>query len=80
VLAVMRAASTRIVSLTITEGGYLFHPSTGEFDAEHPLIQPDLAEDATPTTPFGLIVEALAASPGGRDRAVHGDVLRQHPR
>jgi mannitol 2-dehydrogenase len=59
VLAVMRAASTRIVSLTITEGGYLFHPSTGEFDAEHPLIQPDLAEDATPTTPFGLIVEAL---------------------
>jgi mannitol 2-dehydrogenase len=59
VLAVMRAASTRIVSLTITEGGYLFHPSTGEFDAEHPLIQPDLAEGATPTTPFGFIVEAL---------------------
>ncbi|HEY6740892.1 MAG TPA: mannitol dehydrogenase family protein [Lapillicoccus sp.] len=59
VLAVMRAASTRIISLTITEGGYLFHPSTGEFDAEHPLIQPDLADGATPTTPFGFIVEAL---------------------
>ena len=59
VLAVMRAASTRIVSLTITEGGYLFHPSTGEFDAEHPLIQPDLPPSATPTTPFGFIVEAL---------------------
>jgi mannitol 2-dehydrogenase len=59
VLAVMRAASTRIVSLTITEGGYLFHPSTGEFDAEHPLIQPDLAEGSTLTTPFGFIVEAL---------------------
>ena len=59
VLAVMRAASTRIVSLTITEGGYLFHPSTGEFDAEHPLIQPDLPPGATPTTPFGFIVEAL---------------------
>ena len=59
VLDAMRAASTRIVSLTITEGGYLFHPSTGEFDAEHPLIQPDLAEGATPTTPFGFIVEAL---------------------
>ncbi|MEP6650366.1 MAG: mannitol dehydrogenase family protein [Lapillicoccus sp.] len=59
VLAVMTAASTRIVSLTITEGGYLFHPSTGEFDAEHPLIQPDLVEGATPTTPFGFIVEAL---------------------
>jgi mannitol 2-dehydrogenase len=59
VLAAMRAASTRIVSLTITEGGYLFHPSTGEFDAEHPLIQPDLADGAIPTTPFGFIVEAL---------------------
>ena len=59
VLAVMRAASTRIVSLTITEGGYLFHPSTGEFDADHPLIQPDLSKGATPTTPFGFIVEAL---------------------
>ena len=59
VLAVMRAASTRIVSLTITEGGYLFHPSTGEFDAEHPLIQPDMPPGATPTTPFGFIVEAL---------------------
>jgi mannitol 2-dehydrogenase len=59
VLAVMRAASTRIISLTITEGGYLFHPSTGEFDAEHPLIQADLTEGATPSTPFGFIVEAL---------------------
>jgi mannitol 2-dehydrogenase len=59
VLAVMRAASTRIVSLTITEGGYLFHPSTGEFDADHPLIQADLVEGAIPSTPFGFIVEAL---------------------
>ena len=59
VLAAMRAASTRIVSLTITEGGYLFHPSTGELDASHPLLQPDLEEAATPTTPFGFIVEAL---------------------
>jgi mannitol 2-dehydrogenase len=59
VVAAMRAASTRIVSLTITEGGYLFHPSTGEFEAQHPLIQPDLAPGATPTTPFGFIVEAL---------------------
>jgi len=59
VLAAMRAASTRIVSLTITEGGYLFHPSTGDFDAEHPLIRPDLVAGATPTTPFGFIVEAL---------------------
>jgi len=59
VLAAMRAADTRIVSLTITEGGYLFHPSTGELDASAPLIQPDLVDGATPSTPFGFIVEAL---------------------
>jgi mannitol 2-dehydrogenase len=59
VLSVMSAPSTRIVSLTITEGGYLFAPSTGEFDASAPLIQPDLVEGATPTTAFGFIVEAL---------------------
>ena len=55
----MADPKVQIVSLTITEGGYLFHPSTGEFDAEHPLIQPDLPPGATPTTPFGFIVEAL---------------------
>jgi mannitol 2-dehydrogenase len=59
VLAVMSARSTRIVSLTITEGGYLFSPSTGKFDASAPLIQPDLVHGATPTTAFGFIVEAL---------------------
>jgi mannitol 2-dehydrogenase len=59
VLAAMRAASTRIVSLTITEGGYLFDPSTGELDEKASLLQPDLQEGATPSTPFGFIVEAL---------------------
>ncbi len=59
VLDLMTAASTRIVSLTITEGGYLFHPSTGEFDAGAPSIQADLLPGAVPTTPFGFITEAL---------------------
>ncbi|MEO6714771.1 MAG: mannitol dehydrogenase family protein [Mycobacteriales bacterium] len=59
VLAVMTAASTRIVSLTITEGGYLFRPSTGEFDATLPIVRADLRVGSTPTTPFAFIVEAL---------------------
>ncbi len=59
VLELLTAATTRIVSLTITEGGYLFHPSTGEFDAEAPSIQADLQPGAVPTTPFGFITEAL---------------------
>ncbi len=59
VLGVLTASSTRIVSLTITEGGYLFHPSTGELDSSAPSLQPDLVEGAVPSTPFSYIVEAL---------------------
>ena len=59
VLAAMSDPATRIVSLTITEGSYLIDQVTGEFDAKHPSIQPDLAQDAVPSTAFGFIVEAL---------------------
>ncbi|HEY1974373.1 MAG TPA: mannitol dehydrogenase family protein [Pseudonocardia sp.] len=55
---------TRIVSLTVTEGGYHVHPVTGEFDDRDPAIQADLAPGATPTTTFGLITEALARRRG----------------
>ena len=51
---------TRIVSLTITEGGYLVNQVTGEFDADDPAIRADLEEGATPRTVFGYIVAALA--------------------
>ncbi len=51
---------TRIVSLTITEGGYLVNQSTGEFDAEDPSIQADLAPDAVPSTVFGYLTAGLA--------------------
>jgi mannitol 2-dehydrogenase len=51
--------ATRIVSLTITEGGYNFHPVTGKFDDTNPAVQADLAPGAVPATTFGLITEAL---------------------
>jgi mannitol 2-dehydrogenase len=59
VLRVMSDPRTRIVSLTITEGGYLVNQSTGEFDADDPSIQLDLQPGAVPSTAFGYIVEAL---------------------
>lgn len=59
VLAAMTDPATRIVSLTITEGSYLVDQVTGEFEADHPSIQADLQPDATPSTAFGYIVEAL---------------------
>ena len=59
VIEKMATPSTRIVSLTVTEGGYNFHPVTGEFDERDPGVQHDLAPDAVPATVFGLVTEAL---------------------
>jgi mannitol 2-dehydrogenase len=50
---------TRIVSLTITEGGYNIHHVTGEFDCDNPAVLKDLEPDAIPQSVFGLVVEAL---------------------
>jgi mannitol 2-dehydrogenase len=55
----MTADSVRIVSLTITEGGYNVDADTGEFDAEDPDVARDLAAEVAPRTVFGLITEAL---------------------
>jgi mannitol 2-dehydrogenase len=60
VVARMADPRTRIVSLTVTEGGYHVHPVTGEFDDRDEGIRADLVPDAVPRTAFGLITEALA--------------------
>jgi mannitol 2-dehydrogenase len=49
----------RIVSLTITEGGYCIDDSNGEFMAHLPQIQHDLAHPQTPKTVFGFLCAAL---------------------
>jgi mannitol 2-dehydrogenase len=59
VIEKMAAPSTRIVSLTITEGGYHVNDVTGEFDVASPNVIADLAPGAVPRTTFGLITEAL---------------------
>ena len=53
--------ATRIVSLTVTEGGYHVNQVTGEFDANDPVLQADLAlgdDDGMPRSMFGFVVEA----------------------
>jgi len=55
----MADPAIRIVSLTVTEGGYNFHPVSGEFDLDNPDVQHDLAPSAIPKTSFGLVIEAL---------------------
>ena len=59
VIEKMADPATRIVSLTVTEGGYNFHPVTGKFDDTNPAVQADLVPGAVPATTFGLITEAL---------------------
>jgi mannitol 2-dehydrogenase len=59
VIEKLAAETTRIVSLTVTEGGYNIHHVTGEFNAANPAVRADLEPGATPRTTFGLITEAL---------------------
>lgn len=59
VLDVLSDPRTRMVSLTITGGGYRLCPQTGEFDADDEDIAWDLREADRPRTVFGFLVEAL---------------------
>jgi mannitol 2-dehydrogenase len=56
----MAAPGIRIVSLTVTEGGYYIDPTTGTFSPDHEDIRHDAAHPAAPRTAFGAIAAALA--------------------
>ncbi|WP_339950597.1 mannitol dehydrogenase family protein [uncultured Albimonas sp.] len=60
-IAAMADPAVRIVSLTVTEGGYFVSAQTGGFNAGHPSIRADIAEPERPTTVFGAIVAGLRA-------------------
>ncbi len=55
----LAAPDTRIVSLTITEGGYFIDEATGAFLSGDAQIAADLASPAAPQTSIGLLAEAL---------------------
>ena len=58
VLERLAAPDTKIVSLTITEGGYNLDQTTGEFDLSNPAVAKDL-QGGPPSTAFAYIVEGL---------------------
>jgi mannitol 2-dehydrogenase len=60
VIEKMASEAIRIVSLTVTEGGYNFHHVTGDFNAGNPDVLHDLQPGAAPRTTFGLVTEALS--------------------
>ncbi|MCX8278620.1 mannitol dehydrogenase family protein [Phyllobacterium sp. 0TCS1.6C] len=49
----------RIVSMTITEGGYFIDPASGHFNPQHPAIVADAQAIDRPKTVFGLILAGL---------------------
>ena len=59
VLNRMAAPETRILSLTITEGGYYIDDATGDFQATHPDIRHDLEHPTEPASSIGLLAAAL---------------------
>ncbi|WP_111707933.1 mannitol dehydrogenase family protein [Lutibacter citreus] len=59
VIEKMASPDVKIITLTITEGGYNYNEATRAFDFENPLIQHDLEHSQAPKTIFGYLTEAL---------------------
>ena len=59
VLRRLAEPETRIVSMTITEGGYHIDEETGLFRLDAPAVRADLDNPRRPTTVFGYVVEGL---------------------
>jgi mannitol 2-dehydrogenase len=86
-IAQMSDPAIRIVSLTVTEGGYYIDPVTKAFDASHPDIRHDAAHPHHPKTAFGAMIAALKARRAAGDGPFtaqscdnlqgNGDILRQ---
>ena len=63
VIELLADPATRIISLTVTEGGYNIRDDgaglASEFDTDNPGVQRDLAGDGPPSTVFGLVAAAM---------------------
>ncbi|MCH8531745.1 MAG: mannitol dehydrogenase family protein [Saccharospirillum sp.] len=59
-IEVMAAEQTRIISTTITEGGYLFDFEQNRFLSKHPSVLEDLNNPKHPKSLFGFLRLALA--------------------
>lgn len=59
VIEKMAHPDVKIITLTITEGGYNFNSATGEFMPENPAIQADIVNPEKPATIFGYLTQAI---------------------
>ncbi len=69
----MADPAVKIITLTITEGGYNFNEATKEFQIEDPTIQWDLNNPQHPKTVFGYLTQALKKR---RDNNIPGLTLQ----
>jgi mannitol 2-dehydrogenase len=60
VIELLADPATRIISLTVTEGGYNIRDDDGEFDKDNADVRHDLEGDGPPVTVFGLVAAAIA--------------------
>tara|TARA_R110002096_G_scaffold303080_11_gene498092 strand:+ start:661 stop:2151 length:1491 start_codon:yes stop_codon:yes gene_type:complete len=59
VIEKMAHPDIKIISLTITEGGYNLNEGTGDFDFSNPVIVEDMKNPLSPKTVFGYLAQAL---------------------
>jgi mannitol 2-dehydrogenase len=59
VIEKMANPEIKIISLTITEGGYNQNEATGEFNFTNPIIMEDLKNPMSPKTVFGYLTQAM---------------------
>lgn len=59
VMKYLQDPKIKILSLTVTEGGYNIDENTGKFDLTNAAVQEDLRNPEKPKTTFGYIVEGL---------------------
>ena len=59
VIEKMAHPDIKIISLTITEGGYNLNEATGKFDFSNPVIVEDMKNPMSPKTVFGYLTQAM---------------------
>ncbi|WP_034925228.1 mannitol dehydrogenase family protein [Gillisia sp. CAL575] len=73
VIEKMASPEVKIITLTITEGGYNYNEATKKFDFSNPLIQHDLKHPQSPKTIFGYLTQALKLR---KDRGLKGCTIQ----
>lgn len=69
ILDLIADRSIKIISMTITEGGYNIDKASGEFEFSHEGVEHDLNNPQTPVTIFGYVAEGLRRR---RDNGIGG--------